>query len=128
MLPIGTDRSIPENEAKLREYCNLVKKNLPFILGYVKSCVSNFGKTLVKLMIFPINKQLESICKIGKLSTRAREMIRAGQCGNKARNRLKECANQMIDAIVGIPRAPVKDRIFMGCWYELFYSIFEFNS
>jgi hypothetical protein len=106
-----------ENEQELRKYCNLVKQNLPFILGYVKSCVSPFGRTLAKLMIIPVNKQLESICRPGRLSIRARELIKVGQCGNKAKDRLMECSNSYIDAVVGIPRVPLKDRIPTNCWF-----------
>jgi hypothetical protein len=83
----------------------------------VKSCVSPFGRTLAKLMITPVNKQLESICRPGRLSKRARELMKVGQCGNKAKDRLMECSNSYIDAIVGIPRVPLKDRIPTSCWF-----------
>jgi hypothetical protein len=117
LVPIGSDRPMAENEEELRKYCNLVKQNSPFILGYVKSCVSPFGRTLAKLMITPVNKQLESICRPGRLSKRARELMKVGQCGNKAKDRLMECSNSYIDAIVGIPRVPLKDRIPTSCWF-----------
>lgn len=117
LVPIGTDIQMPETAKDLRKYCNLYSKNFPFVLGYLKHCTSPFARTIAKFVVFPLRKQMDNICKTGKPGRQARELMGAAKCGNKAREPFRECNIKLIDALNGIVLAPVKDRIYMTCWY-----------
>jgi len=118
ILTVGSDKPLPENAVQLREYCSHITQNSGFVFGYVDNCISDFGKFIAKIMIFPLQKQFVSICKHGKLSYKASEIMKGAACGNKAKDKLKICMDRQIDAMVGIAVAPVRDRVFMACWYE----------
>ena len=118
LVPAGTDQHSPETPTELRKYCNLVQKTMPFILGWFKDCSSSFAKTIAKFMFYPIRKQMDGVCKTGKMSRGARELLKAGKCGNLAREPIRQCNNKLIDAMLGTSTAlPVKNRIYMMCWY-----------
>jgi hypothetical protein len=115
LIIVGTDKLMPQNEIQLKEYCSKITQNMGFIYGYVDSCVSPFGQTVAKIMIFTLQKQFESICKPGKLTNKASMILSATICGNRARDKLRVCMGNMIDAIVGTALAPINSRVSMTC-------------
>lgn len=117
IMPVGSDIEMPESSTELKKYCTLFNKNFPFILGVFKHCSSSFGQTIAKLLIFPVRKNMGNVCKEGKLTRQGRDFIIASECANKARDRYKGCNSQLIDALNGIALAPVKNRMYMTCWY-----------
>jgi hypothetical protein len=118
LIIVGTDKPMPENEKQLKEYCSKITQNMGFIYGYVDSCVSPFGQTLVKIMIFTLQKQFEGICRPGKLTNKASIMLSATVCGNRARDKLRVCMDNMIDALVGIALAPINSKVSMTCCHS----------
>ncbi len=118
LIIVGTDKLMPENEIQLKEYCSKITQNMGFIYGYVDSCISPFGQTVAKIMTFTAQKQFEGICKPGKLTNKANKMLSATACGNRARDKLKICMDNMIDAIVGTALAPINSRILMTCCHS----------
>ncbi|CAG2171174.1 unnamed protein product [Oppiella nova] len=122
VFPVGTAQQVPETAAQLREYCNLYGKNFPFVLGYFKNCVGQFSKTVAKVILYSLKKQTDSTCKPGKISRQARELMAAGGCANKARDGIQGCNKKLIDSLLGVKSAELKDRIYMTCWYILVHS------
>ncbi len=118
LIILGTDKPMPQNEIQLKEYCSKITQNMGFIYGYVDSCVSPFGQTLAKIMIFTLQKQFESICKTGKLTYKASMILSATKCGNRIRDKLSVCMGNIIDAVVGTALAPINSRISMTCCHS----------
>ncbi|CAG2113487.1 unnamed protein product [Medioppia subpectinata] len=123
IFPPGTDQPVPETLPELRAYCNLYGKNFPFILGYFKNCVGPFSRAVAKVIMFSVRKQQDLACRPGKPSRQARELMAAGGCANKAREGIRVCNKQLVDALLGTKLAPIKSRIPMTCCHSNAYRM-----
>jgi len=79
-------------------------------------------------MVTPINNEFNSICKNEQSTDRAHDLLRAGDCINKATNELTKCGEGMIDALMAMQLASDKDRILMGCWYDILFFNLLYES
>lgn len=87
------------------------------IIGFAKNCLNEFMKNMAKTMFVPLMHEVNTICRPGRVSKKARELLKAAPCGNAARKGLQKCNINFIDALMGIAREPNdKLKIPMGCW------------
>jgi hypothetical protein len=125
MFTLGLPDPIPETGAQLRQWCSSAMREAPFIYGYLESCLSDFGKLLIKVMAGSVGTSFQPYCgaEAQSLFTSPtplmQEYVKAAKCGNRAEPKLIECTNDFVDRIMGIVEAPDTQRIRMGCWYVM---------
>ena len=107
----------PANPQQLRPYCNLAQKTFDQISEYNDKCLPPFGRDAARVFIHSIGVELRGVCKSGRVSRRARELLTAAPCANAGLKNWQKCNNQLIEKFTGIINAPIKQRIPMGCWY-----------
>ena len=110
----------PTNERELRPYCNLALRTFDLAGAYADKCIPEFGKHTAKVFMYAIGNELKGVCKTGKISKRARDLLKAAPCANAGLKNWQKCNKQIIEKLTGIINAPIKQRIPMGCWYVLF--------
>ena len=113
----------PTNERELRPYCNLALRTFDLVGAYNNKCMPDFGKSTANVFMHGIGNELKGICKTGKLSKRARELLKAAPCANSGLANWQKCNRQLIEKFTGIVNAPIKMRIPMGCWYVVPCSV-----
>lgn len=118
LLVVGqVNRRFPQNDKELRPYCNEANRIVDVVTEYNNKCLNPNTQKAASLLIFPIKNQLKIICRPGRLSKRARELLKAAPCANGGLQYYQKCNLEVIDAYMGIINAPEKHRIPMGCWY-----------
>jgi hypothetical protein len=108
----------PENAQQLRIYCNNVMRFVDYITTYSQKCMPNFAKEATKILMYSISKEMKTICKSGKLSAKASELLKAAPCGNAGLDHFQKCNFDFIDSYMGIMDAAIKLRIPMACWLD----------
>ena len=122
MLTIGTPEKIPENSQQMSKWCNNVKQNLPLFYGYIESCLSDFGRFLVKVMVGAVATSFEPYCSregvkmLDNPNPQMQEYIKSAKCGNRAEDKIKICLNDFSERMYGIIESPDMSRIKMSCW------------
>ncbi|XP_054155304.1 uncharacterized protein LOC128953808 [Oppia nitens] len=92
----------PTNGRELRNFCNTGIKSAGFLLGFAKHCLTEFTQKALQVVFYPVTNEISLICKSGKLSNKAKAIIKAARCGNAARPGLKKCYNKFIIKEIGI--------------------------
>ncbi|XP_054155094.1 uncharacterized protein LOC128953618 [Oppia nitens] len=134
LFTLGTPDLIPENGAQLKQWCNTAISNIPFVYGYVESCLSDFGKFLVKMMASLGINNFEPYCSpkgydnMNRPNAQMQQYIKAAKCGNLAEDKLIDCTNSFIDGVMGIVEAPDNFRIKMSCCNAYKYRTCIFNA
>lgn len=122
MLTVGTPEQIPENSQQLDIWCSTAMQSMPYFYGYIESCLSDFGRFLVKILAGTVATNFQPYCGKGAKyildnpSPQLQEYIKAAKCGNKAEDKIKVCLNDFNEKILGIVEAPEMSRIKMACW------------
>jgi hypothetical protein len=106
----------PENAQQLRVYCNQVKKFIDYITIYGNKCMPKFAREAAKILMLSVDKEMKIICKSGKLSAKATELLKASSCANAGLDYFQKCNLEIIDSFMGIIYADLKLRIPMACW------------
>jgi len=116
MMTLGQkNRRFPENTIELRQYCNEAQKYSTYFLGYAKNCFNDFIKRVMRVMQYPIENEVKQICKSGRPSKNAIEVMSFAKCGNAARNGLQRCNENLIDALTAMKYLPKDKMMPMGC-------------
>ena len=131
LITIGRPEKIPETSVQMQEWCTNAKQNSPYFYGYIESCLSDFGKFLIKVMIGMMATTFQPYCGsqakriLDNPSPQMQEYINAAKCGNRAEDKLKVCFDDFNEKISGITEAPEMSRIKMACWLARLKMGFE---
>ena len=117
-LVIGEpDLRFVSTPAELRKYCVEVREYIYFSDNYINNCLNEYAKHTAKLLMYSIKNQIKIMCKPGKTSKRALELMKAAPCANAAKSDIAKCYNQLIDIMDGISyQAPDHLKIPLVCW------------
>jgi hypothetical protein len=118
LTPITNGFRMPENEQQLRDYCSALDYNMANIVGYVRNCLGAFGPTISKLLRTSFDNEMDSICRTDQINDRAIDLMRAGECINRASFGLKQCTEILIDNLMAIQNSASDKKILTACWYE----------
>ena len=107
----------PTNGRELRQFCNQNLKGIGFVAGFAKNCLTEFAKKAFQVVFHPLSNEISLICKSGRMTNKARELVKAGRCGNNARPGLRRCYHKFIDRQLAIHQANENNKkIPMVCW------------
>lgn len=111
------DRKFVSNPTELRIFCAETIRYLHFIEAYTKKCLTEIGKNTALVLLYPIKNQYKQLCKSGKTSKKALQLMKAASCANAVKPNLQNCTVKIIDAFDGIAyQAPDQLKIPMFCW------------
>ncbi|XP_054155311.1 uncharacterized protein LOC128953815 [Oppia nitens] len=105
----------PVNEIQLRPYCNLAFKTIDQVGVYNDKCLPKFGRDSARVIMHAISAELRAVCKLGRLTKRARELLTAAPCANAGLKNWQKCYQILVTKFTGIVNAPAKQRLPMGC-------------
>ena len=107
----------PVNSRELRQFCNAGIKNIGFVLGFAKNCLTEFTQKAFQVVFHPVTNEIALICKSGRMSNKAKELLKAARCGNAARPGLRKCYRNFIERQMAIhEHQDNKKKIPMLCW------------
>ena len=99
-------------------FCNQGSRSVTYVQTYIKQCLPDFSQKVVSVVFFPIRRELSAICKTGRTSGKAKELMKAAICGNAAKPGLAKCYHKFVRSELAIQKAENKRRIPMLCWFE----------
>ncbi|CAG2116824.1 unnamed protein product, partial [Medioppia subpectinata] len=105
----------PTTARQLRPYCNHALKTLDQITAYSEQCMSKFGRDAAKVLLHSVTTELRGVCKTGRLTKRAKDLMKAAPCANAGLKNFQKCNTKLIEKFTGVMNAPVKQRIPMSC-------------
>ncbi len=108
----------PVNARELRQFCNAGIKSAGFILGFAKHCLTDFTQKAISVVFHPLTNEIALICKSGRQTNKARELLKAASCGNAARPGLRKCYYNFVERQLSILsfKEDKKLLIPMLCW------------
>ena len=108
----------PTNSRELRQFCNAGIRGAGFVLGFAKHCLTEFAQKAIQVVFHPVTNEIGLICKSGRVSNKAKELMKASKCGNAARPGLRKCYQKFINQELAIHESKDnKRKIPMLCWY-----------
>ncbi|XP_054155302.1 uncharacterized protein LOC128953806 [Oppia nitens] len=105
----------PTIPSQLSKFCNQASKILQYSQIFIKKCLKDFQQKTIQFVLFPIRREFATVCKSGKPGPKARELMKAANCGNHARPGLKKCYQTFITQEMSILNATQKQKIPMIC-------------
>ena len=111
------DLKFVSTTAELRKYCVEVREYVRFVDNYINKCLNEYAKHTAKLLMYSIKNQIKIMCKSGKTSKRALELMKAAPCANAAKSDMQKCYNQLINIMDNINyQSPDRLKIPLVCW------------
>jgi hypothetical protein len=117
LLIVGQNKlKFPTNERQLRPYCNQALRLFDMVSKFTQKCLPKFGRDSAAVILHTIGAELKGICKNGRVSKKAKELLTAANCANAGLQNYQECNLNIIDAFMGIlNEKDIRRRIPMAC-------------
>ena len=82
---------------------------------FVKSCLKEYPKRLLSILIKTVKTQSKSLCA-QKESKRLVELFSSADCTNAARSQYQKCINESVDTLIGIKSVEDTQKLPLLCW------------